>query len=97
MTDTEVRMPLTAHLAELRKRLVVALIAVALGAIVLLSLKVALVGTLASLPVAIGVALLLANRADPNAPDADGQTPLQAAATNGFKDAAELLRQHGGH
>jgi ankyrin repeat protein len=43
------------------------------------------------------VELLLANKAEINAKDKGGNTPLRAAASNGHKDVAELLRQHGGH
>jgi ankyrin repeat protein len=41
--------------------------------------------------------LLLANKADVNAKNSDGQTPLHEAVESGFKDVVELLRQHGGH
>lgn len=40
---------------------------------------------------------LLANKADVNAKNNDGATPLHLAAITGRKDAAALLRQHGGH
>ena len=43
------------------------------------------------------VELLLANGADVNAPDNRGGTPLGYALANNLKDAANLLRQHGGH
>jgi cytohesin len=41
--------------------------------------------------------LLLANKADVNAKDNDSHTPLNWAVHKGYKDVAELLRQHGGH
>jgi ankyrin repeat protein len=40
--------------------------------------------------------LLLANKAEVNAKDNRGNTPLHLAAAKGHKDVAELLRQHGG-
>jgi ankyrin repeat protein len=43
------------------------------------------------------VELLLANKADINAKDNHGGTPLLMAEETGQKDVAELLRQHGGH
>jgi ankyrin repeat protein len=43
------------------------------------------------------VELLLANKAEGNAKDKDGKTPLHEAVVKGHKDVAELLRQHGGH
>jgi len=36
-------------------------------------------------------------RADVNAKTNRGRTPLYWAATKGYKDVAELLREHGGH
>ena len=42
------------------------------------------------------VELLLANRADVNAKDYKGNTPLHDAVDNGYKDVAELLLQHDG-
>jgi len=39
----------------------------------------------------------MADKADVNAKDNEGMTPLRWAATNGHADVAELLRQHGGH
>ena len=41
--------------------------------------------------------LLLANRADVNATDNLGRTPLRLAAMTDFEEMVELLRQHGGH
>jgi len=41
--------------------------------------------------------LLLANKADVNAKDNKGYTPLYYAADKGHQDVVELLRQHGGH
>jgi ankyrin repeat protein len=41
--------------------------------------------------------LLLANKADVNATNNNGETPLHLAALKGNKEVAELLRQHGGH
>jgi len=41
--------------------------------------------------------LLLANKADINAKDKTGWTPLHAALSQGQQDMADLLRQHGGH
>jgi ankyrin repeat protein len=41
--------------------------------------------------------LLLANKAEVNVKDNDGETPRQAAEAMGHKEIAELLRQHGGH
>jgi ankyrin repeat protein len=41
--------------------------------------------------------LLLAKKADVNAADTDGHTPLSWAVHTGHTDVAELLRQHGGH
>jgi ankyrin repeat protein len=41
--------------------------------------------------------LLLANKAEVNAKDKNGWTPLHWAAQGGHQDVAELLRQHGGH
>jgi ankyrin repeat protein len=41
--------------------------------------------------------LLLANKAEVNATNNDGQTPLDFAVKKKNNDAAELLRQHGGH
>jgi len=43
------------------------------------------------------VELLLANKADVNAKDNSGKTPLHIAVSKGHKDVVELLRQHGGH
>jgi hypothetical protein len=43
------------------------------------------------------VVLLLANGADIDAKDNYGRTPLKLADTNGRAEAADLLRQHGGH
>jgi len=40
---------------------------------------------------------LLANKADVNTKDKEGHTPLQWAASQGNKEVAKLLRQHGGH
>jgi ankyrin repeat protein len=40
---------------------------------------------------------LPADKAEVNARDKDGWTPLYEAAQNGHKDIAELLRKHGGH
>ena len=42
------------------------------------------------------MALLLANKAEVNAKNNDGEIPLHGAATNGHKDMAEILVQHGG-
>jgi len=42
------------------------------------------------------VQLLVANKADVNARDGKGQTPLAIALHNGHTNVAELLRQHGG-
>ncbi len=39
---------------------------------------------------------LLASKADVNAKDKEGVTPLHFAAGGGHKNVAELLRQHGG-
>ena len=39
--------------------------------------------------------LLIAKGADINATNKSGASPLQAAVTNGFEDAARLLRAHG--
>lgn len=41
--------------------------------------------------------LLLDNKADVNARDAKGITPLGYAEQNRHKELAELLRQRGGH
>jgi ankyrin repeat protein len=41
--------------------------------------------------------LLLANKAEVNAKDTDGETPLHMAGAEEHEDVAELLRQHGGH
>ena len=41
--------------------------------------------------------LLLANKAEVNAKDNNGETPLHEAVDKGHKDVAGLLRQHGGH
>ena len=38
-----------------------------------------------------------ATKAEVNAKDNNGKTPLHWAARRGCKDVAELLRQHGGH
>ena len=43
------------------------------------------------------VELLLANKAEVNAKDIGGLTPLYWAAEKGHKDVVELLRQHRGH
>jgi uncharacterized protein len=43
------------------------------------------------------VELLLANKAEVNAKNKLGYTPLHGADLMGCKDVAELLRQHGGH
>jgi ankyrin repeat protein len=40
--------------------------------------------------------LLLSKRAEVNAKDNDGATPLHEAARKGCTDVAELLRQHVG-
>ena len=42
-------------------------------------------------------ALLKENRALASSKDNTGRTPLHLAAQKGFKDVAELLRQHGAH
>ena len=42
------------------------------------------------------VGTLLLARYDVNITNEKGETPLHLAVANGFKDAAELLRQHGG-
>jgi ankyrin repeat protein len=39
----------------------------------------------------------LADGADVNARNNKGATPLHQAGGFGYKDVAELLRQHGGH
>ena len=41
--------------------------------------------------------LLIANKADVNAKDQNGYTPLYAAVATGHSGMAELRRQHGGH
>jgi len=41
--------------------------------------------------------LLLANKADVNAKDDVGRTPLHSAVIFSHRDVAELLRQNGGH
>jgi ankyrin repeat protein len=43
------------------------------------------------------VELLLANKADINAKNNKGETPLRVAADKGKQNLVELLRQHGGH
>jgi len=43
------------------------------------------------------VELLLAYKAEINAKNNNGETPLFVTATSNHKDIAELLRQHGGH
>jgi integrin-linked kinase len=40
---------------------------------------------------------LLAYKADVNAMNNKGETPLHLAIARGNKDVADLLRQHGGH
>jgi len=42
------------------------------------------------------VKLLLSNKAEVNAKDNNGRTPLYYATRNGYKNIADLLRQHGG-
>jgi uncharacterized protein len=41
--------------------------------------------------------LLLSKKADVNAKNNNGETPLNLAAMNGHKEVVELLRRHGGH
>jgi ankyrin repeat protein len=43
------------------------------------------------------VELLLDHKAEVNAKDNFGWTPLHFAAQRGYKDIVEYLRQHGGH
>jgi ankyrin repeat protein len=43
------------------------------------------------------VAELLASRADVNARDKDGWTPLHYAEANGYEDVTKLLRQRDSH
>jgi ankyrin repeat protein len=43
------------------------------------------------------VALLLANKAEVNAKDKRGDTPLDNAKLMEHQDVVELLRLHGGH
>jgi ankyrin repeat protein len=40
--------------------------------------------------------MLVAHKADINAKDKKGHTPLYYAAATGHEDVVELLRQHGG-
>jgi ankyrin repeat protein len=40
--------------------------------------------------------LLLTNKADINAKNDDGATPLRLAEGSAHKDVADVLRQHGG-
>ena len=40
---------------------------------------------------------LLQNKAEVNAKDNNGYTPLHYAAQNSHKEAAALMRQYGGH
>jgi ankyrin repeat protein len=42
------------------------------------------------------VELLIANGADPNAKDIEGETPLNWVEEGKHKETAELLRKHGG-
>ena len=42
------------------------------------------------------VELLLTNKADVNAKDNDGETPLHVAVARAHNDVADMLRQHGG-
>jgi ankyrin repeat protein len=41
--------------------------------------------------------LLLDNKANVNAKNTGGETPLGGAVKKGYNEMAELLRQHGGH
>jgi ankyrin repeat protein len=41
--------------------------------------------------------LLLVSKAEVNAKNEDGNTPLHEAVFKGYKDVVELLRQHSGH
>jgi ankyrin repeat protein len=43
------------------------------------------------------VFLLLANKAEVNAKNNLGDTPLNVAAVHGLKNVVELMRQRGGH
>jgi ankyrin repeat protein len=43
------------------------------------------------------VELLLANKADVNAKNNKGETPLRVVANKGKQGVADLLLQHGGH
>ena len=44
----------------------------------------------------VGAKLLIANGADVNGKDKDGETPLDLAVSGGKKATAALLRKHGG-